>query len=132
MAEYPDRAPNPVDAIDHDTLWDVKGDLAVAQGDNQAVRLARGADGQVLLTDSSTPTGLKWGTISTSSPGTTYIHTQSTLAAVWVITHNLGQYPSVTVVDTGGTIILPDVHYDSAIQITVTFAAPTSGKAYLN
>jgi len=49
-----------------------------------------------------------------------------------VITHSLGRYPSVMVVDTGGSTILPDIHYDSSNQITLVFGAPTSGAAYLN
>jgi len=36
------------------------------------------------------------------------------------------------VVDTGGTVIIPNVHYDSANQVTIMFGAATSGKAYLN
>lgn len=66
-------------------------------------------------------------------PGaTTYIHNQVTLAATWVITHNLGWFPAVSVVDTGGSEIQPNVIYNSDDQITLQFGAATSGKAYLN
>jgi hypothetical protein len=66
-------------------------------------------------------------------PGSaTYIFTQLSPSAVWVITHNLGQYPSVTVVDTGESVLIPSVHYDSNNVLTVTFGSATSGKAYLN
>jgi len=64
--------------------------------------------------------------------GSTYIHTQGPPSAVWVITHNLGWWPAVSVVDTGGSLVEPDVHYDSINQVTLTFGSPTSGKAYLN
>jgi len=64
--------------------------------------------------------------------GATYIFTQSTPLSTWTIGHSLGQYPSVTVVDSGGTELLADVVYISSNTITVTFAAATSGKAYLN
>jgi len=63
---------------------------------------------------------------------TTFTHTQGPLAAVWTITHNLNRFPSVTVIDSGNSVIIPDVHYDSANQVTVSFGAATSGKAYLN
>jgi hypothetical protein len=61
-----------------------------------------------------------------------YIFTQSSPAVSWVIPHNLGKHPSVTVVDTGDSVIIPSVHYDSINQITATFGSATSGKAYLN
>lgn len=65
-------------------------------------------------------------------PGASFTFTQATLSASWVVVHNLNVFPSVTVVDSGGTQILADVHYDNANQVTLTFGSPTSGKAYLN
>ena len=62
----------------------------------------------------------------------TYIHDQLIANTTWVITHNLNSYPSVTVVDTGGSEIIPDVTYVSANELVLHFAAVTSGKAYLN
>jgi hypothetical protein len=61
-----------------------------------------------------------------------YIHTQSILSGTWVILHNLGKFPSVSVVDTGNSVILPNVQYDNNNQVTLIFGSPTSGKAYLN
>lgn len=61
-----------------------------------------------------------------------FIFTQGTPSATWVILHNLNRYPSVMVVDSGNTVIDPDIHYDDATQITINFGAPTSGKAYLS
>jgi len=67
----------------------------------------------------------------------TYTHSQTSSSDTWTITHNLGRYPSVTVVDTGGTILTAAVTYNSANQLTVTFfsggsALATTGKAHLN
>ena len=61
----------------------------------------------------------------------------TTAASTWTINHNLGRFPSVTVVDTGGTIINGSVIYNSNNQLTVTFfsggsALALTGKAYLN
>src|SRR4249919_3282519 len=64
--------------------------------------------------------------------GSTHIHTQGSPSSIWVIGHNLGWWPSITVVDTGNTVIDPDIHYDSINQVTLTFGSPTTGKAYLN
>jgi hypothetical protein len=55
-----------------------------------------------------------------------------TASATWTITHNLGRHPSVSLVDSAGTVFEAEVCYDSADQITVTLSAPTSGVAYLN
>ena len=65
-------------------------------------------------------------------PHATYVFTQSSPSASWVVVHNLGRYPAVQVVDSGGSMIVPDVHFDTANQITLMFGSPTSGKAYLN
>mgnify|MGYP003626108746 FL=1 len=61
-----------------------------------------------------------------------YVHTQGVAAAVWVITHSLGKYPSVSVVDSAGTVVIGQVDYDSVDRVTLTFKAVFSGKAYFN
>jgi hypothetical protein len=61
-----------------------------------------------------------------------YVHTQGTPAEVWTVTHNLGKNPSVTVVDSAGTVVIGQVDYNSINQITLTFKASFSGKAYFN
>jgi len=60
------------------------------------------------------------------------IHLQAIPEAVWVINHTLNKYPSVTVVDSAGSLVVGDVEYDSPSQVTVRFAAAFSGKAFLN
>lgn len=42
------------------TLWDAKGDLAVATGADAATKLPVGSNNQVLTADSSQSTGVKW------------------------------------------------------------------------
>ena len=61
-----------------------------------------------------------------------YVHNQLTPASVWTVIHNLGVYPSVTVVDSGDSVIVPDIHYDNSSQVTIRFGSSTSGKAYFN
>lgn len=65
-------------------------------------------------------------------PDSTYVFTQTTVATVWTINHNLGQFPSVTTTDPNGNVIIGQVQYVSSNQITVTFSQPVSGVAYLN
>ena len=62
----------------------------------------------------------------------TYIHRQTSAAAVWRIEHNLRRYPSVTIVDSGNTKVVGDVDYIDENTLTVSFVAPFSGSAYLN
>lgn len=64
--------------------------------------------------------------------GGTYTHTQGTAAAVWSITHNLGFFPNVTVLDSAGTEVEGDVAYVDANNLTVTFTAAFGGVAYLS
>jgi hypothetical protein len=60
-----------------------------------------------------------------------HVHDQASAAATWTVTHTLGGRPSVTVVDSTGTVVVGDVSYNSDTQVTITFSAAFSGSAYL-
>jgi len=67
----------------------------------------------------------------------TYTHNQTSTSDTWVVTHNLHRFPSVTVVDSAGSIVVGTVVYNSNKQLTITFfsggsALAFQGKAYLN
>ena len=62
----------------------------------------------------------------------TYTFIQSSAASVWTIQHDLERHPSVTVVDSSGNVVVGYINYNNINQITLTFTAPFSGKAYLN
>ncbi len=47
-------------SVASDTIWDTKGDLAVASGADAASKLAVGSNGQVLTADSAQTLGVKW------------------------------------------------------------------------
>jgi hypothetical protein len=51
---------------------------------------------------------------------------------VWTIAHGLGKFGSVSVIDSAGTELIPDVNYLDANTIKLTFGAATSGHAYIN
>lgn len=61
-----------------------------------------------------------------------FTFTQAIAAASWVINHNLGKFPSVSVVDSGGSWVIGDVSYTNANSLTVTFGAAFTGVCYLN
>ena len=73
------------------------------------------------------------GTINLFEKNFTF--TQATAASAWVITHNLGKIPSITVVDTTGNIVVGCITLTSGNEeneLTINFNAPFSGKASLN
>lgn len=71
-------------------------------------------------------------TYATKEQVNTYVHNQGIPSAVWEITHNLGKFPSVTVVDSALTEVVGDIQYIDNNSIRITFSGSFSGKAYLN
>jgi hypothetical protein len=67
-----------------------------------------------------------------SQGSSTFTFTQIVPSATWNITHNLGKFPSITVVDTGDTVITGEYTYINNNQVTLNFSVPFPGKAYLN
>lgn len=116
-----------------------------------------GSDGQALI---KTTTGLSWQNLPSSNEiigatvitGDNYIieleksngsvipiefaqsfrHIQSVNSDTWVVIHNLGFRPSVTIIDLDGDVVNGDITYDTNNQLTLTFAQPIKGEAYLN
>ena len=64
--------------------------------------------------------------------GANYLHTQSTASSTWVVNHNLGIFPRVTVLDDGGNEVLAGVTHTSENQVVIQFGAPFSGRATFN
>lgn len=62
----------------------------------------------------------------------TYVHYENTPNIEWSITHNMNKYPSVTVVDSAGSIVEGAVDYLSLNSCRITFCGAFSGKAYFN
>ena len=62
----------------------------------------------------------------------TFIYNQATSSDVWEIEHNLDKYPSVTVVDSGGSVVVGEIVYIDKNNVRITFTSAFSGKAYLN
>lgn len=57
---------------------------------------------------------------------------QGIASASWSINHNLGKFPSISVVDSAGHQGFGSVRYVDANNLVVSFAAPFAGTAYLN
>lgn len=61
-----------------------------------------------------------------------FVFNQPTPAASWLITHSLNSFPSVTLTDPAGNIIMAQVQYLDANTAHVTFSQPVAGSAYLS
>jgi hypothetical protein len=95
-----------------------------------------GTQDQVLA---STVTGTAWIDNIQSTfeftqgvPATTWNIQQGVPATTWNIQHNLGKFPSITVIDTGNTVVTGEYTYIDNNNVTLTFSAAFAGKAYLN
>jgi len=62
----------------------------------------------------------------------TFVFNQSTPSTTWTIQHDLGKFPSITVIDTGDTVVTGQYTYTDNNNVTLTFSAGFAGKAYLN
>lgn len=61
-----------------------------------------------------------------------FTYDQPTPSVLWDITHNLGKFPSVSVVDSAGSIVHGEVQHVNPNHLILHFSAGFSGKAYLN
>ena len=62
----------------------------------------------------------------------TYIYEQDVAANIWEINHNMGKFPSVTVVDSAGSVVIGAIEYIDINNLKITFNSSFGGKAYLN
>jgi len=62
----------------------------------------------------------------------TYVFTQNVASTVWNIQHNLNKFPSVSVVNINNILMYGEVTYIDTNNLTITFSAGFSGKAYMN
>jgi hypothetical protein len=62
--------------------------------------------------------------------GAGFVHTQTDPSSNWIITHNLGLYPAVSI-RVADEQVIADVDYGSLNTITITFASPQTGSARL-
>ena len=86
-----------------------------------------GTPGQVLT---KTLEGTSWQDV-VSNPTSTFVYKQNTAADVWTIYHNLGKYPTVTIVDSASTVVYGEIDYVDLNTIIISFNCAFSGKAVL-
>ena len=71
-------------------------------------------------------------TLSSAAGGTTFEFNQGVSATTWNIQHNLGKFPSITVIDSGNTVVTGEYTYTDNNNVVLNFSAAFAGKAYLN
>ena len=71
-------------------------------------------------------------TLSSGLADKTFVFTQGQPALAWTIQHNLGKFPSVSVVNNNNIIMYGNTTYVDNNNLTINFSAGFSGKAYLN
>lgn len=62
----------------------------------------------------------------------TFVYNQAISSNVWEIKHDLDKYPAVTVVDSGGSVVVGEIVYIDKNNVRITFTSAFSGKAYFN
>ena len=72
-----------------------------------------------------------WQKIDNSN-NRTFVFTQGIPATTWTIQHNLGKFPSVSVVNNNNVLLYGETTYIDSNELTINFSAGFSGKAYLN
>lgn len=61
--------------------------------------------------------------------GTQFLLNQVVPAATWLVAHNLGYFPHITILDSSGEVVLTDIHHTDVNNAVLTFSSPTTGKA---
>jgi hypothetical protein len=51
---------------------------------------------------------------------------------VWIITHNLGFRPNITVFDLDGAVVHGDIIHINSNVVSIDFGTPVAGSAYLS
>ena len=61
-----------------------------------------------------------------------FTYVQGVASTTWNIPHNLGKFPSITVIDTANTVVTGEYTYDDINNVTLKFSVAFAGTAYLN
>ena len=62
----------------------------------------------------------------------TFVFSQGVPSVQWTVQHDLNKFPSITVIDSGNTVVIGKYTYIDNNNVTLTFSAAFAGKAYLN
>lgn len=133
--------------IDGETyICKIRDGLIASIGDNVLVKIpSNNFSSKIVDSKIGTLGAIDVGTVTThnhndiyytksevDAKNSTYIHNQISPNSTWTITHNLNKFPSITIVDSGGNVVIGDIKYNSENEVILTFTSSFSGIAYLN
>lgn len=78
------------------------------------------------------PTGATGATGPQGPSGQSFTYTPADARTTWIIAHNLGFNPNVTVSDSVGTEYFGQISYTNSNSLTLTFSQAVYGTAYLS
>ena len=78
------------------------------------------------------PAGDKQVYVTLSSQLFTKTFNQDNPASTWTIPHFFGRPPRVTVLDSGGNLVVPEVQHANLFELNLQFSPATAGIAYLS
>ena len=61
-----------------------------------------------------------------------YTHYQDTPEETWYVVHNLGKNPTISVVNSAGDVIYPDIKHTSVNTCELYFKSAMSGRVFCN
>lgn len=61
-----------------------------------------------------------------------YTHIQNSAVTSWVVNHNLGKIPAITVLDSAGTEVEGQIVHNSVNQSVLSFTTAFAGEAHCN
>ena len=111
-----------LDIVDSDITLEVVGQVGPRgiQGE-QGIQGIQGIQGEVGPVGPVGPPGVSSGF---------YRHNQAAPAAQWMVLHDLNYPPAITVVDSAGTQLFPDITYLDDFTIQIDHSYPVAGFAY--
>jgi hypothetical protein len=121
-SKFPEEVDQFTTKVDQDLANGIEGDDVEASHINDLQNAVIAIEEAIGTTTSTSSIEERLSAVEQNTV-TTYIFTQSVPATTWTIDHNLGRFPSVTIVDSAGTQVFGDVQYTSNTQVVLTFSA---------
>lgn len=118
-----------IDGIDYDNIPSY-GDQTFIKGDVVKICIPNNQPSQMYII----PMGGDGGTPppTPTESDKTFVYEQQTTFDSWRVVHNLGKYPSVSIVSYSGNEVVGDVQYINENECILTFSVGVNGKAYFN
>lgn len=77
-------------------------------------------------------TGTTFEEVITDNGDKHFTFVQGVANTTWNVAHNLAKFPSVQVVDSGGSVVEGDITHTDNNNLVICFTSAFTGKAYLN